>query len=702
MKQLLTFVALLLIPGSFTYLHAQENPSPEPCLTHVMQKEEEAKDPSIAIKRAELERFTQAFVEQRKQAATGKTSGAVKIIPVVVHVIHEGGAENISDAQIQDGIRVLNEDFRRLNNDTNKTQSVWKSIAADSEIEFRLAQKDPNGNCTNGITRTYSELTNEARNNVKGLIVWPANKYLNVWLVKTIENTSGTSGFIIGFAQFPGGNSSTDGVVVRNDYWGVMGTASQTYRGRTATHEVGHWLNLRHIWGDATCGNDQVSDTPTQEASNSGCPSFPHVTCSNGPNGDMYQNYMDYSNGNCENLFTEGQKARMLATLNSSTSGRNNLWSSSNLAATGTDGTPATLCTPHAEFESSTIYLCEGDSVQFFDKSWNGKPSSWNWTFSGGTPASSTDSTPYVTYNTAGTYNVSLTASNSTGSDVELKTNYIVVSPATAVEKVMPFTEGFEDATYVSNNWVIENPDASIGWERTSATSYSGSACLRLRNDLNATNHKDRIISPTYDIDSILSPKLTYKVAFAQNTSSDNDKLKVYVSTNCGKSWALRSQKSGTQLATVSAQSFEFTPSGTSDWREETVSLGPYAGADKIRVMFEFTGDGGNNIYLDDLNLSGTGYIGIGEQDADAIGMRLYPNPFSDEATLQFHLTHRSAVDINVYDVTGRALYTLQPSALLSAGTHTYALSAKLFPKGIYFIHVNTGDHVATTRMVIQ
>ena len=230
----------------------------------------------------------------------------VVTIPVVVHVVYRTSTENISDAQIQSQLDVLNDDFRRLNSDATNN---W-SQAADSEIEFCLATVDPNGNATTGITRTSTSVNGFGTNDsVKftssgGKDAWPRDSYLNFWVCNI-------GGGILGYAQFPGGPANTDGVVNGYQYTGTIGTASSPFDlGRTATHEVGHWLNLRHIWGDGGCGvDDFVTDTPQSDAANYGCASG-HSSCGSV---DMVENYMDYSDDSCMNLFTEGQKTRMQA-----------------------------------------------------------------------------------------------------------------------------------------------------------------------------------------------------------------------------------------------------------------------------------------------------------------------------------------------------------------------------------------------------
>ncbi|MBT6965524.1 MAG: hypothetical protein HOA01_04805 [Flavobacteriales bacterium] len=243
-------------------------------------------------------------------------------IPVVVHVIYKNSSQNISDAQIFSQIDILNEDFRMNNSDASSVPSAFAGVAADCEIEFCLAVRDPNGNVTTGITRTYtttssfSDYTSMKYSSTGGQDAWNTSDYLNIWVCNLASG-------LLGFATFPGGNSSTDGVVCDYAYFGNTGTATSPYDlGRTATHEVGHWLNLYHIWGDSYCGNDYVSDTPKHEESNYGCPSYPHASsCSGtGSSGEMFMNYMDYTNDACMFMFSTGQKNRMRATLNSSRS----------------------------------------------------------------------------------------------------------------------------------------------------------------------------------------------------------------------------------------------------------------------------------------------------------------------------------------------------------------------------------------------
>jgi hypothetical protein len=271
-------------------------------------------DPNFKANVANIEKRTASFASNTTSATLAATT-TVRI-PVVVHVIYNTAQQNISTAQIQSQISVLNKDFRKLNADASKTPALFAGLAADTNVEFYLATTTPTGAATTGITRKSTTKTSWGtkdamkKSKTGGVDAWNTSKYLNLWVCEI-------GGGILGYAQFPGGVAATDGVVIAPNYFGSSdyGTgfflAAPYDKGRTATHEVGHWLNLRHIWGDATCGNDQVSDTPVAQTSNFGCPTYPKVgSCSTT---EMTMNYMDYTDDRCMYMFTTGQKSRMRA-----------------------------------------------------------------------------------------------------------------------------------------------------------------------------------------------------------------------------------------------------------------------------------------------------------------------------------------------------------------------------------------------------
>jgi hypothetical protein len=267
-------------------------------------------------------RRNQARIDQQTErsiltGAAQQVARRVVRIPTVVHVVYRREVESITNAQVKSQIAALNRDFRATNQDKSKIPSVWQGLVADAKIEFRLASRNPEGKATNGITRTKTTRRSfGADDEVKarasgGVAAWPRSRYLNLWVCNL-------GGGLLGYAQFPGGPASTDGVVILYSAFGTQGEVAAPFdKGRTATHEVGHWLNLRHIWGDTVdcSGTDRVSDTPNAAGPNYGKPTFPHITCNNGPYGDMFMNYMDYVDDDTMFQFTPGQVTRMNAAL---------------------------------------------------------------------------------------------------------------------------------------------------------------------------------------------------------------------------------------------------------------------------------------------------------------------------------------------------------------------------------------------------
>lgn len=274
-------------------------------------------NPELVLNRENVEGQIRQWI-----ATQSNSSRSVITIPVVVHVIYNTSEQNISDAQVQSQIDVLNEDYARLNADASQTPQAFQSIAANCDIQFCLAKTDPSNQATSGITRkqtaaTFFSIGSSMKYAATGGVnAWPNEKYLNIWVCNLANQ-------VIGFATLPGTSiAAEDGVVIMYKHFGRTGNVVAPYhKGRTATHEVGHWLNLLHIWGDDdgssnNClGSDQVEDTPNQASYHFGCPSSPAPSCSN--SGDMFMNFMDYTNDACMNVFSTGQKNRMLATLNS-------------------------------------------------------------------------------------------------------------------------------------------------------------------------------------------------------------------------------------------------------------------------------------------------------------------------------------------------------------------------------------------------
>lgn len=310
---------LTLALFSVLIVHAQNVQRNCASFEHLQQQL--ARDPQMAARMESIERFTREHPTPMNPFMRGTP---VYVIPVVVHVLWNTSAQNISDAQIQSQIDALNRDYQLLNADSTSVPTAFKGLLADCQIQFCLAKRDPNGATSTGIIRkqttktSFSADNDDAKSNsTGGDNAWTASKYLNLWVVPDI--TSGGSSGILGYAQFPGGAAATDGVVIGYKYFGTTGTVVSPYnKGRTATHEVGHWLNLRHIWGDepACAADDLVNDTPLQADKNFGCPTFPlRDACTTSGNGVMFMNYMDYTDDACMYMFTNGQKSRMYGVL---------------------------------------------------------------------------------------------------------------------------------------------------------------------------------------------------------------------------------------------------------------------------------------------------------------------------------------------------------------------------------------------------
>lgn len=285
-------------------VRAKKSPSPKArrqCGTMIALNQLLERDPGYRTRLIALELATESHLSMAVQPTP-----KVRTIKVVVHVVYRTAAENVSDAQVKSQIRVLNRDFAAKNPDKSKVPGVWAGLVGDAKIRFKLAP--------NGIRRIPTTETSFGMDEYVKQVAPPVDtrKYLNVW-VCTLSNN------LLGYAQFPGGPTPTDGVVILNTAFGTVGTARAPFNlGRTTTHEVGHYLNLHHIWGDGNllCSDsDYVDDTPNQEGPNYDKPTFPSVSCRNAPNGDMFMNYMDYVDDDTMVMFTAQQRTRMQATL---------------------------------------------------------------------------------------------------------------------------------------------------------------------------------------------------------------------------------------------------------------------------------------------------------------------------------------------------------------------------------------------------
>lgn len=316
MRTFLTGICVILTGFAFS----------QRCASSEYIDQQKAADPSF-VKRINA---IESFIGNQKLATkmNGEGGSFVIKIPLVIHVIYANAAQNISDAQIKSQVDALNEDYRRQNADTVNTPSRFKPFAADIKIEFALATADPNGRPTTGIIRKQTAVSSWANDDrIKyssqgGDDAWNSQSYLNIWVGNLYP--------ALGYSSIPGSSPDKDGVVINYTVFGTINVAAPYNLGRTTTHEIGHWLGLKHIWGDTYCGDDLVDDTPKQGNFTPGCPNTFRSSCDNGATGDMYMNYMDYTNDACMNLFTTGQKQRMWALFNDG-GARNSILSSKGL-----------------------------------------------------------------------------------------------------------------------------------------------------------------------------------------------------------------------------------------------------------------------------------------------------------------------------------------------------------------------------------
>lgn len=689
--------------------NCRDGESVEYCKTHkLMNKLKE--DPEF-VREYNASQIVLKKIEN--QIANGNQNRVIYTIPLVFHVLHNGGPENISRAQIEDAVALLNRDYRLQNADANNVQSVFAGMPADIEIEFQLATKAPNGQCFSGITRTQSPLTNSGangQNQVSAIIAgndvfngsWPGNKYLNIMVV---NDADGAAGYTTNPNNWSG-TSMNNGIWVLHDYVGSIGT-SDTYSSRTLTHEVGHWLNLDHLWGNnnnpgnaSSCSQDDAVDDTPRCIGVTSC-NLNSNTCSNdAADGywtsdviDNVENYMEYSY--CNKMFTNGQKNRMRAALLSSVGGRNNIWTSSNQIATGLNSTPS-LCAVDIRVERDIV--CGGDDVQFFDESYNNIVS-WNWSFPNGTPNSSTNQNPMVSYSGSGDFDITLEVTDALGNTMtQTFPNFISVIGNPGYPP--PIYEGFENiASLPSNDWTIYNPEGP-GFDVVATGSASGSKSVKLDNSQGQNGSVDELISNTIDLSNSAAASISFKYAFAKRNSGNSDYLQIFASKDCGESWFMRKNISTSILGTMANTNSNFTPSG-SDWKTIVISPSSFSNylVSDFRFKFKFVNGGGNDLYIDDINLSGSLSI---EETEKVYDFKVYPNPVVENLLVSFNsLINLSNPLIEVYDATGRIVKSINLKNILK-GENNLEVSSSDLDSGWYILKIISDEKSISTKFLKQ
>ena len=620
----------------------------------------------------------------------------------------------------------MNEDFSRTNPDATNTPSIWSTIAANCDIQYCLATVDPSGNPTNGIERrnistntTFSTNDNVKNFATNGLNAWPVTQYLNMWVCNL-------GGGLLGYGEFPTGSASnTFGLVMGYTCFGSNYTSfgsgfnliTAYNRGRTSTHEIGHCFNLYHIWGDdgsACTGSDACADTPNQADEWYGCPSGVQVSCSNtASGGDMYQNYMDYTDDICMNLFTTNQKSRMLAVLNNAPYNALQTSTACQSASAGVDAGISAIITPgtnlcNTTFTPQVTIRCNGTttltSATINYRIDAGPIQTYNWTGSLATNATANVTLASMT-TTAGTHTFTAytTNPNSTTDANAANDQSQRTFTVSSIGQNLPYFEGFESTTFPQGGMTLNNPDAATTFARTTVAARTGVASAYMDNfDYNANGQIDEMILPNVNLSSVTNPVMTFQVAYRLYTDPNaattfSDTLRVWISTDCGATWVQLYNKFSTTLTTATPvfSTVEFVPT-TAQWRLETISLNAYQSFSNVMIKFRHITDFENNLFIDDINLMNTTDVPNLVMENE---INLYPNPSTGIVNLDVNLFNRDNLQINVTNSIGQRVSQVSDENTFGG---RYILDLSNEPNGVYFIEVQTGTEVVTRRIVLS
>lgn len=712
MKKLLSFATSILC--STTLIYAQS--STIGCISDqvnraVFETSQEARDAREA-----LEKYTAEYIANYKKTtnSSSRSVDSVMVVPVVFHILHEGGSTNLTDADIINEVVHMNQYYSKSNPELPTTKSDYINLVGDVQIEFRLAGKDPDGHCTNGIIRHYTQATYNASDNNK-LNPWPREQYLNIWVAQTLKGNQQ----VLAFSRYPSSvinyvnNQIIDGILSKNTEINTTGRSRSTI-----AHEAGHWLNLKHVWGDnndagQSCGSDDVDDTPETKGNLGGC-NLNRAVC-NPPIIESEQNIMNYSD--CPVYFTEGQKLRMRAALSSPISGRNNLWSAANLAATGTGVFPAADCAiPVADFGADQRFVCQGTPIIFTDYSYNAAVTNRTWTFPFDADIfTSTSASQSVVFNTPGWKEVTLTVENANGTSSKTKSMVYVSDPTNEV--AAPFFESFEDYSATKDQWVsVNNDNNRTKFARFETAGVNSFKSFKLNNyDGRYEGDIDDLISPTFDLSSLNSNdfKLSFRYSFAtfnqqQVIDPEVDSLVLQISNNCGTSWRTVYSNGGFGLFNAGYILGAYTP-GTNEsfWKLVNINLASTLGGltssylkPGIRFRWRVTsGALSNNFYLDNVNLGNAADpTGISDSPNQRLGLDAYPNPTTSNLTVGFTLESASNIKLYIEDMTGK-IATEVVQKELSSGTQTVNLDTEKLAKGVYILRLETNAGIASQKI---
>ncbi|MEL6698688.1 MAG: M43 family zinc metalloprotease [Bacteroidota bacterium] len=695
-----------ILPGQ---INQKERAPIERCGTEVWENERQTLNPLLET-REEFEQWL--MVKKKEQQEANRATSSIYTIPVIIHVVHDGEpigtGFNISYEQIQSQIDVLNEDFRRK---AGTPGSNTNPAGADIEIEFCMVTTDPDGGtlAEPGVDRINRNdagftappyLTGYASSTIQTATFWNPEEYMNIWVLPLAND-------FLGYAQLPNsstltglpsnnGGAATDGVVINTQSFGRQGNVSPPYdQGRTTTHEVGHWMGLVHIWGDDSCGNDFCGDTPAASGPHYGCPSN-DFSCGST---DMIENYMDYTDDVCMNIFTQNQKDRMRIVMENAAR-RVNLLNSSRCSQSG--------LAPVADFSVSHEQVCVGSAIQFTDLS-AFNPTSRSWTFEGGSPGTSTAVNPSVEYNQPGIYKVTLTVANGAGSNTLERINYIeVIEPVATTFYIEDFENGFGD-------WTIDNPELDRTWTLVEVGGNTPGNRAMYVNHYLYTNigRRDGLISRKFDLSAYDGATLSFEHAHRRFSNNEQDSLIVYLSTDDGQTFPHRlfaGAEDGSQdFATGPLSNTNFVPATASDWCFSgsgwadciEIDLNNFQNEQNVRIKFETVNDYGNNIFIDNIQLFGTCRpvrVGI-DSEASSEYVTLYPNPTQGQLEIQL-ADLQGSVEVSLWNGLGQQLRAESWDMKGSSFLQTWNLET-LNP-GIYIFRVESQQGTFTEKIMVQ
>ncbi len=695
------FVAILLIQVISGQLTAQD----ERCGTTHYLKNQFEKNPLLQeTYRLQNERITAMSEESDPLIQTMEDT---IYLPVVFHLLLTNQSL-VTDQQVQAQLDRLNEDFAGKNADSVLIPSYFQSVRGRAVIQFRLAQRTPDLQNTNGIIRYPNALSSYNVNQSRlyytaqgGADVWNPNDYINIWVASL-------QGDILGQATYPGmADPAEDGIVIH--YGSMPGGALAPYNmGKTLTHEMGHYLFLIHIWGDdgGTCtGSDYVEDTPNQADYTSGCPNgIVTDICTPGGNGIMYQNYMDYSNDACLVLFTHLQVERMMQAL---TQLRPSLMISkgaspmvngaNNAAVTQLTGELGRVCS--SAINTSVVFQNVGANTITtleFAVILNGVSTLHTISTNIASLGNYTFNIPVLNIN-PGSNTLSVEIRKVNGVDDEDASDNIITRNMTMVQEVtLPFYEDFSGTGFPPDNWYIDNPDAQITWEHYQVNVKGGVAGINLYN-YQSVGQQDRLVLPPVRLPDADTIFFGFDVAAALYSSPQSgntiwDTLFVELSTGCDAGYQILYTKAGTVLATLpAALSSDFVPTTVNQWRRDSIDLSNFAGQ-TVSVAFRVKNGWENNIYIDNVGFRAV----LLPEVLKAQGVMVAPNPVTDIVTIRLLENPVRVNRIALYDISGRLLAT-HPNIRNTV----YQFDLTNYPRGLYFVRVET-DKITYTAKIIK